>query len=181
VTFYEPDGAEVFIGSTEYGPMAGAELGIGEEASGKVVTQVRMEGQLLGVEGDIPLVIVDGSPGTGCPVIASLSGADLAIIVTEPSVSGRHDLDRILEVTRHFGVPAIVSINKCDVNPEIAGEIKDSCARAGIEVVAEIPFREEIVEVLRSGRPPLGNIPPEVEEPIHRLAAKIEMLLGANA
>ncbi|OFW57991.1 MAG: hypothetical protein A2W01_10820 [Candidatus Solincola sediminis] len=177
VSFYEPGGAEVFIASTEYGPMVGAELAVGEEASGKVVTRVRMEAQLMSAESDISLVMVDGSPGTGCPVIASLSGANLALVVTEPTVAGRHDLGRILQVIEHFGVPAIACINKWDINPGIAEEIKDSCVAAGVEIAAEIPFREEVVEVLRSGRPPIGKVPDEVQAPIRRLAARIETLL----
>lgn len=178
VSYSEPDGAEVFLASTQYGPMVGAELSVGEEASGKVVSRVRMEAQLLSVDNGIPLVMVDGSPGTGCPVIASLSGADLALIVTEPSLSGRHDLDRILQVAAHFGVPTVICINKWDINPRLALEIKGSCRDAGVEVRAEIPFREEVVEALRNGKPPLGNVPVEVEEPLRRLAEEIRSRMG---
>jgi MinD superfamily P-loop ATPase len=130
VRYLEPDGAEAFIASTLYGPMVGAELAVGEEASGKVVSRVRMEAQLLSADSGLPLVLVDGSPGTGCPVIASMSGTVLALIVTEPTLSGRHDLDRIMQVATHFDVPIIVCINKCDINPRLAGEIKRSCRDA---------------------------------------------------
>jgi MinD superfamily P-loop ATPase len=173
IAFVEPDGAEVFIGTTPYGPLVGAELAVGEEASGKVVTRVRMEGQLLAVDSGLSLVIVDGSPGTGCPVIASMSGADLALIVTEPSLSGLHDLERILQVAQHFGITAIVCINKSDIAPELADEIRNRCQNAGIEVVADIPFYEEVVNSLRRGQPPIGNVPPEAEEAFERLAAAV--------
>jgi len=152
----------------------GAELAVGEEASGKVVTRVRMEAQLTAHEAGLPLVIVDGSPGTGCPVIASLSGADLTLIITEPSLSGLHDLERILQVAVHFGIPTIVGINKCDIVPELADRIRRRCGELGIEVAAEIPFSGEVVEALRGGQPPVGNVPPEVEEPLRRLARVIE-------
>ncbi len=174
VDFFETDGAQVYRGTTPYGPMVGAELAVGEEASGKVVTRVRMEAQLAAHEAGLPLVIVDGSPGTGCPVIASLSGADLTLIVTEPSLSGLHDLERILQVAEHFGIPTIVCINKCDIVPELADRIRKRCGELGIEVAAEIPFSEGVVEALRRGEPPIGNVPQEVEEPLRRLARVIE-------
>lgn len=174
VEFFETDGAEVYSGTTPYGPMVGAELAVGEEASGKVVTRVRMEAQLVAHESGLSLIIVDGSPGTGCPVIASLSGANLTLIVTEPSLSGLHDLERILQVAEHFGIPTMVCINKCDIVPELAHKIRERCGEMGIEVAAEIPFSGEIVEALRRGQPPVGNVPQEVEEPLKRLARAIE-------
>lgn len=179
VSYVEPEGAEVFVASTPYGPMVGAELAVGEEASGKVVSRVRMEAQLLSLDEKLPLIVIDGSPGTGCPVIASISGVDLALVVTEPTVSGRHDLGRILQVAGHFGVPAIVCINKWDINPDIAAEIEGSCGAAGIEVVARIPFREELVGALRRGLPPIGNVPEEVEAPLSRLAKEVSLRAGS--
>lgn len=181
ISFFEPDGAEVYTGETACGPMAGAELAVGEEASGKVVTRVRMEAQLLAADRDLPLVIVDGSPGTGCPVIASMSGADLALIVTEPSLSGMHDLERILRVAGHFGVPAMVCINKSDIVPELARETRERCRFLGIEVAAEIPFSEAVVESLRHGLPPVGNVPREVEEPLRAIAGAVSERLGIAA
>jgi len=181
IDFFESDGAEVYIGATPYGPMVGAELAVGEEASGKVVTRVRMEAQLIAHEAGLQLIIVDGSPGTGCPVIASLSGADLALIVTEPSLSGLHDLERILQVAEHFGIPTLVCINKSDIVPELAARIRERCGELGIEVVAEIPFSGEIVEALRGGRPPLGNVSRQVEEPLMRLAKAIDAYTAVAA
>ncbi len=173
VKLSEREGARVYTGMTSYGPMAGAELAVGEEASGKVVTRVRMEAQLLASDGGLPLVIIDGSPGTGCPVIASMSGADLVLAVTEPSVSGMHDLDRILGVAEHFGIPSVVCINKCDLVPELTRSIREACRSKGIEVVAEIPYCEQVVDALRRGRPPLGNVTAEVEKPLADLADAI--------
>ncbi len=180
ITFTETDGAEVYTGMTPYGPMAGAELAVGEEASGKVVTRVRMEAQLLAVDSGLPLVIIDGSPGTGCPVIASMSGADLVLVVTEPSLSGMHDLNRVLGLSEHFGIPSMVCINKSDIVPELARVIRDSCRSKGIEVAAEIPFCEQVVDALRRGQPPLGNVPSEMEEPLANLARAIAHRLGES-
>jgi MinD superfamily P-loop ATPase len=180
ITFHEPDGAEVYTGTTPYGPMAGAELAVGEEASGKVVTRVRMEAQLLAVDNGLSLVIVDGSPGTGCPVIASLSGADFVLVVTEPSLSGLHDLERILKVAEHFGTAAVVCINKSDIAPELAMKIRERCRDLNIEVAAEIPFSEEIVKALRQGRPPIGNLPREAEKPFEALAEALAGRLGLD-
>jgi MinD superfamily P-loop ATPase len=185
VKFFEPEGAELFIASTPYGPLVGAELAVGEEASGKVVTRVRMEAQLICHDNELPLLIIDGSPGTGCPVIASLTGADLALVVTEPTVSGKHDLERIIQVTEHFGIPSLLCLNKYDLNRDIALQIEEFCLARGLEVAAEIPFREEVVEALRLGLPPIGHVPEEVERPLRSLALKLRSLLkeepGGNA
>lgn len=178
ISFYEPEGARVYFGSTPYGPIVGAELAVGEEASGKVVSRVRMEAQLMALDAGLPLVLVDGSPGTGCPVIASMSGADLTLIVTEPSLSGLHDLERILGVAGHFGVPALVCINKSDVLPELAREIRERCRSLGIEVAAEIPFSEAVVDSLRRGMPPVGNVPREVEESLRSIAGAVKVRVG---
>ncbi len=178
IDYYEPEGAEVYSGLTPYGPMVGARLAVGEEASGKVVTRVRSEAQLISLNIGLPLIMVDGSPGTGCPVIASVSGADLALVVTEPSLSGWHDLERILQVANHFSVQPLVCVNKFDLFPEMSQKIKERCRQEGIEVVAEIPFSSQVVESLRQGKPPLGAVSREVEMPLKNLAKKLERRLG---
>ncbi len=174
ISFFESEGAEVYAGITSYGPLVGARLAVGEEASGKVVTRVRAEAQLISLNTGLPLILVDGSPGTGCPVIASLSGADLALVVTEPSLSGLHDLERILRVAEHFSVRTIVCVNKCDIFPEMSRKIKERCRQEGIEVVAEIPFSTQVVESLHQVKPPLGAVPDEVEIPLKTLAKSLE-------
>jgi MinD superfamily P-loop ATPase len=178
IEFFEIDGAELYKGTTPYGPMVGAELEVGEEASGKVVSNVRTEAEQIGKDTGLALIVIDGSPGTGCPVIASMTGADLVLIVTEPSLSGLHDLERILEVAEHFGIQTLVCINKCDIVPELADRIREKCRDVGIEVVAEIPFSREIVEALRNGQPPIGKVPQEVEQPFLRLAEVVRKYTG---
>ena len=139
------------VSETEYGTFSHALLDIGAEGSGKLVTEVRKNAERL-VQ-DEPLLLIDGSPGIGCPVIASLTGADLALIVTEPSVSGRHDLERIHGVTRHFGVKALVCINKWDLSQEMSEEIEKYCAKEDLCVVGKIPFDPEVLDTIKKGLP----------------------------
>lgn len=122
---------QLFVSETRCGPMVHAKLGIAEENSGKLVTAVRKEARQLAEKQERELIIVDGPPGIGCPVIASLTGASLAFIVTEPTLSGEHDLHRVLELTRHFGIPAAVCVNKWDLNPSMAEQIERK-AKAGV-------------------------------------------------
>jgi MinD superfamily P-loop ATPase len=107
------------------------------------------------------LVLIDGSPGIGCPVIASITGTDLALIMTEPSVSGAHDLERILGVTEHFGVEPLVCVNKYDLNPKMTEEIERFCRDLGVDLAGELPFDPGVVEAMISGKTLI-----EVEGPV---------------
>ena len=109
--------------------MVHARLGIAEENSGKLVSTVRKEAGAIAEQRGLDLVLIDGSPGIGCPVIASITGADLVLIVTEPTLSGLHDLGRVAELARHFGIPGMVCVNKWDLNPDVAGEIERQAER----------------------------------------------------
>ncbi len=129
-----------FISDTRHGPMVHARLGVAEENSGKLVTLVRMQAKRLAEEKGLDLIIADGSPGIGCPVIASITGANLVLVVTEPTMSGRHDLERAASLAAHFRIRTVVCINKCDLNREITTEIRQWCRRNGIAVVGEIPY-----------------------------------------
>ncbi|MHB8780790.1 MAG: ATP-binding protein [Candidatus Geothermincolia bacterium] len=170
-------GARLYVGRTSHGPMVGGELSVGEEASGKVVARVRAEAVLLASRHHKGLILIDGPPGTGCPVIASLSGCDLALLVTEPSVAARHDLERIAALTEHFGIPTMVCINRSDMNPSMARRMIEDCAARGLPVEAEIPFRMEVVRALRQGCAPLGMVGRDVEAPLRRLAAGVRAAL----
>jgi len=129
-----------FISDTRHGPMVHARLGVAEENSGKLVTLVRTHAKRLAEEKGLDLIIGDGSPGIGCPVIASVTGANLVLVVTEPTMSGRHDLERAAGLAAHFAIPTAVCINKCDLNREITTEIRQWCRRNGIAVAGEIPY-----------------------------------------
>jgi MinD superfamily P-loop ATPase len=141
-----------YVSDTPYGTMSHARLGIAEENSGKLVTWVRQRASELAGEEGSSAILNDGSPGTGCPVIASISGADLALIVTEPTVSGVHDLERVLELCRHFGVRSLVCINKCDLNPEQAERIRAMTRDEGGRVIGEIPFDSAVNDALCAGK-----------------------------
>jgi len=139
--------------STKYGPMVHAKLGIAEENSGKLVTLVKQKAKKIAEEENKDYVIVDGPPGIGCPVIASLANADLALIVTEPTLSGIHDMERIADVAKHFGIHTQVVINKYDINLENTQGIKRICQTRDIEVLAQLPFSEEVSRALVKGVP----------------------------
>ncbi len=130
----------VFRSATNHGTMVHAELGIGEEASGKLVSAVKERSRSIALENENDLIITDGPPGTGCPVLATITGAHLALIVTEPSLSGMHDLERVLQVTEHFEIPAIVCINKYDINENNSRTIEAFCHERNIEVVGKLPY-----------------------------------------
>jgi len=128
------------VSETRFGPLVHARLGVAEDNSGKLVTLVRNEARKMVEDRGFPLIIVDGSPGIGCPVIASLAGADLVLAVTEPTVSGRHDLDRVLQVVRQFSLPFAVCINKADLNPELGAQIAAEASAAGAVFVATVDY-----------------------------------------
>lgn len=138
----------VYTSKTRFGPMIHAELEIGEEASGKMVTQIRQRAQRIAAEND--LIIVDGSPGIGCPVIASIKGTDQVLAVAEPTVSGIHDLERVLEVAKHFGINASVCVNKFDLNEEKTEEIEDMCQELNVPVLGKLPYDDVATEAMIS-------------------------------
>jgi MinD superfamily P-loop ATPase len=129
-----------FVSDTRCGPMVHARLGVAAENSGKLVSTVRREAKHLAEEKNLNMVIVDGPPGIGCPVIASLTGASQVLIVTEPTVSGEHDLERVLSLARHFQIPAAICVNKFDINEEMTKRIEDRAVSAGATVAGRIRY-----------------------------------------
>jgi MinD superfamily P-loop ATPase len=141
-----------FISETDYGPMIHARLGVAEENSGRLVAQVRTAAGELAAKLHAERILGDGPPGTGCPVIASVSGSDLVLIVTEPTVSGVHDMERVLDLSKHFGVPARVIINKADLNAEQAARIVAIAKQHDSDVIAHIPFDRAVNDALMAGK-----------------------------
>ncbi|MFI5341725.1 MAG: ATP-binding protein [Candidatus Methylomirabilales bacterium] len=131
---------EWYISETRCGPMVHARLDPGGENSGKLVSLIRDRARALAVERDLDLLLVDGSPGIGCPVIASVAGTDLVLGVAEPTLPGQHDLERLAALTAHFQIPMVVCINKADLNPEVASAIEGWCQARGIGIVGRIPY-----------------------------------------
>ena len=142
-----------FRSDTRFGPLFHAHLFAAQENSGKLVTIVKQQARLRGLDTGADLVLVDGPPGIGCPVISASAGMDLALHVVEPTVSGAHDLERIMGTTDHFGVPSLVLINKADINPARSEEIAAFCAGRGVEVVGRIPYDDVVTEAMVQGRP----------------------------
>jgi len=162
-----------FVSETKYGPFVHAKLGIAEENSGKLVTLVRQNAKLIAEKEKKDFVIVDGPPGIGCPVIASLSGVDIALIVTEPTLSGIHDLERIVGVAHHFGIKGVVCINKYDLNLIMTQRIEEYCRNNNIELVGKIPFDISVTEALVRGLPIVEYSNNQVTHEIKNLWEKI--------
>ena len=137
---------EWFISDTRFGPLSHAKLGVAEENSGRLVTLVRNKAASLAHEFKRNRELIDGSPGTGCPVIASLTGADYALIVTEPTVSGVHDMRRILEVTKHFGISSGVVVNKYDLNTDMTDKTKKLSKEYNVEFLGVVPYDKVVTE-----------------------------------
>jgi len=131
---------EWYVSDTRHGPMVHAKLDVAEENSGKLVSTVRQQAKRIAEERRLPVVIIDGSPGIGCPVIASITGADLVLIVTEPTLSGLHDLGRVADVAKHFGIPAMICINKWDLNPAVASEIERHGEERGLASAGRVRY-----------------------------------------
>lgn len=141
-----------FISETRHGPLVHAQLGIAENNSGKLVAQVKEASLNLARERNCDLILVDGAPGMGCPVIASLSGARLALIVTEPTVSGIFDMERIIDLAGHFQIKSLVCINKYDLNVEMSRHIEEYCVDNGIDHVASIPYDIAFTKAMLLGK-----------------------------
>jgi len=148
-----------YISETKYGFMSHARLDPGEENSGKLVTLVRQNARSIAEEESLGLVLNDGPPGIGCPVIASVGGIDLGVVVVEPTLSGIHDMERALGLLWHFKVNPVVCINKCDLNMDNTKRIGGFCAENGVEVVGRISFDPVVTEAMVSGKPVLEYAP----------------------
>ena len=141
-----------FISETRFGPFLYAHLDPGEENSGKLVTLLRQKAGEVAKERGVDLIITDGPPGIGCPVIASIGGAKAVLIVTEPTISGIHDFERIADLSHHFKVPPLLCINKADVNLENRERIIEISKRKGVEFIGEIPFDMTFTEAMVNGK-----------------------------
>jgi len=167
-----------FISDTKYGHLVHARLGIAQENSGKLVALVRQQAKQIAERDGLTYIISDGPPGIGCAVISSLSGASLALLVTEPTLSGIHDLERVLGVCHHFGIPALVCINKYDLNENNTRQIGNYCLEQGVEVAARIPFDNTVTEAIVCGLPVVEYSQGKVTQEIESLWRRIMKELG---
>jgi len=141
-----------FISSTRCGPMVHAKLGVAAENSGKLVTQIRRAAQQVAEKHRLDLILCDGSPGIGCPVIASLTGASFALFVVEPTFSGLHDFLRIAQLTQRLGVPGGIVVNKADLNPDVAEKIEQAARPHGVGLLGRVPYDPEVTRAQIAGR-----------------------------
>lgn len=153
---------QLFESDTEYGPMSHASLLPGEGNSGKLVTEVRRQGEAMAKSSGREIILIDGSPGVGCPVMATITGIRLGVVVTEPTVSGLHDMQRIMDLLERFRVQTAVIINKHDLNPEMTEKIKSYCENNGAEVIGKIPYDSIMSDALVEAMP-LPDYSPEHE------------------
>jgi MinD superfamily P-loop ATPase len=158
--------------------MVHARLGIAEGNSGRLVTQVRSRAGRLAEELRQELILGDGPPGTGCPVIASVSGTDLVVIVTEPTVSGVHDMQRVMKLAKHFGVPVVVVINKADLNTEQAHRIEKTAMEQGSQVIGRIPFDRTVNDALMAGKTVVEYENGKAGQAIRELWTQLQQILS---
>jgi len=177
ITMEEAFSGDWFISETPYGPFIHARLGIGEENSGKLVTVVRKQATKIATERNLNLILIDGPPGIGCPVTASIAGVSSVLAITEPTLSGIHDLERILKLSDHFKIPSMVCINKFDINLENSGQIVSYCEKNNSKIVGKIPYESKVVEALVHRKSVMDYPCNEVQGIVQRMWDQVEAVL----
>lgn len=177
ITMVDACSGDWFVSDTPYGPLVHARLGIGEENSGKLVTAVRKKAVEIAGTKNLDLILIDGPPGIGCPVAASLTGVNLVLAVTEPTLSGIHDLERILRLSDHFKIPSLVCINRFDINLENTDQISSYCEKVGSNIIGEIPYESKVIEALVNKRTVVDYPCNQVGNIVFKMWNKIETLL----
>jgi len=168
-----------YISETRFGPMSHAVLKTAEEASGKLVTVVRNNAKEIAENKNLDLIIIDGPPGIGCPVIASITGVDLVLIITEPTLSGIHDLERIHSVANHFKIPSLVCINKFDINTDNTKRIGEYCKRNDIPIVGKLPYDIIMTEAMVNEKSVIEFSKGSLSNEIIKMWDKIKLRLNA--
>ena len=155
-------------------------MAVGAENSGKMVSTLRQQAFLLGQEQKTDLVLIDGAPGIGCPVIAAVTGVDLALIISEPTLSGAHDLERALQICRHFHIATVVCINKADINLLQADTISKRCLDLGVPLLPRIPYDEVAISAMRQGRAVTEFGENKVADALRLVWAELQQRLKTN-
>ncbi|MGM0613071.1 MAG: 4Fe-4S binding protein [Bacteroidota bacterium] len=148
ISMQQPENSEWYESDTRFGPMIHARLGIGEDLSGKLVSQLRERAREVAKESKADLILTDGPPGVGCPVIASITGADLGVVITEPTMSGLNDLKRVVDLAEYFHIPLKVVVNKYDLNKSMTDQIEKYCQKSNLELIARIPYDQIFLEAM---------------------------------
>jgi len=150
-------GGEWYVSETRHGPLVHARLGLARENSGKLVNLVRNGARRVATERGVDLIIIDGAPGIGCPVISSVAGADLVLAVAEPTLSGLHDLERVAQLTSHFGVATLVTVNKSDLNPDMTSRIESFAKRHGLRLPGNVRYDSAVTRAQVEGKSVVEN------------------------
>ncbi|WED23821.1 ATP-binding protein [Vibrio sp. JC009] len=173
IDFPERECGEWYQSETRFGPMVHAHLGIAAENSGKLVSLVRNEARKVATEADAKLLLVDGPPGIGCPVIASITGADHLVLVTEPTQSGKHDIERVLKLAKHFGLPASLCVNKWDINPELTEQIEALGESFGAYTLGRIGYDKLVTQAQVAGKSVIEMGDSQIAEQIRNIWKKV--------
>jgi len=153
VVFQQQTCGKWFVSDTDYGPMVHARLGIAEENSGMLVSLLRREAKALAEQQELETILIDGPPGIGCPVISSITGADAVLIITEPTLSGIHDMERVHQLATFLRVPSLVCVNKFDINPDMSQRIVSYAEKHGLEYVGAIPYDRDVTAAMVAQQP----------------------------
>ena len=170
---------EWFLSETRFGPMAHARLGAAQENSGKLVSLVRTTAKQIALERGLGLVLIDGSPGVGCPVIASVTGASLALIVTEPTPSGLHDMERVAALVAHFNLPAAICVNKWDLNPALTDHIEAQALQRGMSLAGRVRYSRSATRAQIAGKTIVEYAADELSEDIRQVWEALRLLPAA--
>jgi MinD superfamily P-loop ATPase len=168
---------EWYLSETRFGPMVHASMGIAQENSGKLVSLIRQEARKLGKETDADYILADGSPGIGCPVISTMTGAALVIVVTEPSLSGIHDMQRVLDLSQHFQIPSAVIINKNDLNEALSDKIQKVAHNRNSPVIGRIPFDPDVTKAMVQGKTVIEESNSELKRIFQKASSRILELI----
>jgi MinD superfamily P-loop ATPase len=171
---------EWFISNTLYGPMVHAKLGIAEENSGLLVSTVRKTARELAEKENRDLVIADGPPGIGCPVIASITGASAILIITEPTLSGLHDLERVAELAKFLKVPGMLCINKFDLNPDMSDELLNTAHKYQLTTVGKVPYDPSVTKAMVSGKSIIDYSDSPASQAIRQVWEKVSAFLNSH-
>ena len=163
-----------YISETRFGPMAHAALKTAEEASGMLVALVRNNARLLAKKHEKELIIIDGPPGIGCPVIAAIAGVDIVLIVAEPTVSGLHDAERVIGVCKHFQIPAMLCVNKYDLNIEMTQKLEEFCKANDVKLAGRLPYDNVTTEAMIASRTVIEHSDGNFSEGLRKIWKKLE-------
>lgn len=178
IEFKERKSGDWYESNSRFGKLIHAKLGIAQENSGKLVSEIKMYARAVAEKEGQELIIIDGSPGIGCPVIASISGANQIVLITEPTLSGLHDAERVIQLASHFNIPVALCINKFDINIEMTKDIEEFCKTHGIEILGKIPYSKDFTNAMTAKQSiieysPNGEIAKEITKIWKRTQEKL--------